>query len=402
MVENKDSQTGASVHHRIYALDALRATMIFLVVLFHCVLSYIVSPSRIWTFKDEMTTFSADIIVRFVHVFTLPTFFMLAGFFSAMLYLQRGAGVFVRSRATRIALPFAVGWMILHPVVGAGFVFANAAQSRSLAEGLATVGAALMDGSLFFRDSTWHLWFMYDLMFFYAAMLALVPIVMRLPPASRAVALAIFASIIARPFLRLPILALITMGMLRFVGGTLYSSLSFVPNWRLLLGYGLYFGFGWLLYLRRDLIHGFDRLAWTQTLMGVALFFVVGATLRLLPVGTIPRPMPFILYMSMQATVVWLLFFGLTGLYIRHLNRPSPVIRYIVDSSYWIYLVHLPLAIWLPGLFSGFEVLPWIKILMVLSITYLVGFTSYDLLVRPTIVGFILNGRRYPRGLPQR
>jgi glucan biosynthesis protein C len=175
---------------------------------------------------------------------------------------------------------------------------------------------------------------MYDLMFFYAAMLALVPIVMRLPPASRAVALAIFASIIARPFLRLPILALITMGMLRFVGGTLYSSLSFVPNWRLLLGYGLYFGFGWLLYLRRDLIHGFDRLAWTQTLMGVALFFVVGATLRLLPVGTIPRPMPFILYMSMQATVVWLLFFGLTGLYIRHLNRPSPVIRYIVDSSY--------------------------------------------------------------------
>ena len=402
VIRDKGSQSDIIAHHRIYALDGLRATMIFLVVLYHCVLSYIVAPSTNWTFKDETTTFLADIVIRFVHVFTLPTFFMLAGFFSAMLYLQRGAGTFVRSRATRISLPFVVGWLILHPVVGAGFVFANAAQSSSLAEGLAAVGTSFMDGSLFFTDSTLHLWFMYDLMFFYAAMLVLVPIVMRLPAEWRAFVLAIFSAIIARPFLRLPVLALITMGMLQMVGGTLYASLSFVPNWRLLLGYGLYFGFGWLLYLKRDLILGFDRFAWTQTLIGVTLFFAVGATVGLLGAGTIPRSAIFILFMSREAVVVWLLFFGLTGLYIRYLNRPFPVVRYIVDSSYWIYLVHLPLTIWLPGLLSGLVIMPWIKILMVLSVTYVFGFATYDLFVRPTIVGSVLNGRRYPRGLPRR
>ncbi len=398
---NEGTQSKASGHQRIYALDSLRATMIFLVVLYHCLLSYIVAPSRNWVFKDEMTTFLADVVIRFIHVFTLPTFFMLAGFFSAMLYLQRGGGTFLRSRATRIALPFAVAWMILHPMVGAGFVFANGAQSGSLRNGLAAAGAAMMDGSLFFPDNTMHLWFMYDLMFFYAVVLVLVPIAMYLPSAWRAVALRIFGSIISGPFLRLPILALITFAMLRMVGGTLYASLSFVPNWRLLLGYGLYFGFGWLLYLKRDLIHSFDRLAWTQTLLGVSLFFIVGASIALLPAGTIPRSTIVFMLMSMGATVVWLLFFGLTGLYVKYFNRPSSVIRYIVDSSFWIYLAHLPLAIWLPGLFSGLAIFAWIKILMVLSITYLIGFATYDLFVRPTFIGAILSGRRYPRGLPQ-
>ena len=119
-----------------------------------------------------MTTLGADLIVRLIHAFTLPTFFMMAGFFSAMLYLRRGAAEFARNRAARIALPFAVGWMILHPIVGAGFAFANAAQSGSLSDGMAAVGTSMADGSLLFPDNTMHLWFMYDLIFFYAAILA--------------------------------------------------------------------------------------------------------------------------------------------------------------------------------------------------------------------------------------
>ena len=206
---------------RIHALDGLRTMMLSLVILYHCVLSYMVAPSRNWTFKDEMTTLGADLIVRFIHAFTLPTFFMMAGFFSAMLYLRCGAAEFARNRAARIALPFAVGWMILHPIVGAGFVFANAAQMGSLSDGIAAAGASIADGSLLLRDSTMHLWFMYDLIFFYAAILALAPIILSVPVPWREAALAAFGFILARPWLRLPILALITFGMLRMVGGTL-------------------------------------------------------------------------------------------------------------------------------------------------------------------------------------
>jgi glucan biosynthesis protein C len=393
------AKAGSGVSQRIYALDGLRATMLFCVVLYHCLLSYTVAPSRIWTFKDGMTTITADLAVGFIHTFTLPTFFMLAGFFSAMLYLQRGAESFARNRVTRIALPFVVGWLVLHPLVGGGLLFAKAAQASSLADGMIAVRRGFSDGILLFPDNTLHLWFMYDLIFFYAAILTLAPVIMRVPAAWREGALVLFGSIIARPLLRVPLLALITMGMLRMVGGTLYASLSFVPNWRLLLGYGLYFGFGWLLYLNRERIFEFDRFAWAQTLAGLAIFFIVGPSLALLAGGTLPRSMLFIVPTMVGATVVWLLFFGLTGLYLRHFNHPSRAVRYVVDSSFWIYLVHLPLAIWLPGLFSGLILPPWIKILMVLGITYLVGFATYDLFVRSTALGSVLNGRRYPRAL---
>jgi peptidoglycan/LPS O-acetylase OafA/YrhL len=96
---------------------------------------------------------------------------------------------------------------------------------------------------------------------------------------------------------------------------------------------------------------------------------------------------------------VWLLFFGLTGLFIRHVDRPSPAIRYLVDASFWIYLVHLPFTIWLPGLLAGFALAPWIKILSVLAVTYVVALATYDLFVRSTAMGAVLSGQRYPRAL---
>jgi glucans biosynthesis protein C len=399
MAPNSAVPSDAGASERIHALDGLRTVMLFLVVLYHCLLSYIVAPSRNWGFKDQMTTAAADLVLRFVHAFTLPTFFMLAGFFSAMLYLRRGPEAFARNRAMRIALPFAVGWMILHPFVAAGFVFAKSAQSSSWGTGLAAVGAAIADGSLLFPNSTMHLWFMYDLVIFYLVVLALAPLVMRVPAAWRERAVDLFGAMMARPWLRLPVLALITFGMLRMVGGTLYGSLSFVPNGRLLLGYGMYFGIGWLLYLRRDLIRDFERFAWTHAITGLVLFFFAIPAARLLSGGPLTRPTASLLSTMVGATIVWLLFFGLTGLFLRHFNRPSPIVRYVVDASFWIYLIHLPFAIWLPGLISAVDVPALTKIPIVFGVTVLLGFVTYDLFVRSTLIGSTLNGRRYQRAL---
>ena len=36
----------------------------------------------------------------------------------------------------------------------------------------------------------------------------------------------------------------------------------------------------------------------------------------------------------------------------------------------------------------------------VLAGTAAFGFATYDLFVRPSFIGAVLNGRRYPRGLP--
>jgi glucans biosynthesis protein C len=97
---------------------------------------------------------------------------------------------------------------------------------------------------------------------------------------------------------------------------------------------------------------------------------------------------------------IWMLFFGFTGLFLRYFNDPSARVRYIVDASYWVYLVHLPATIWIPGLLVNTNLSVWPRILIVLTGTTVIGFGTYALFVRSTIIGRVLNGRRYHRGLP--
>ena len=47
----------------------------------------------------------------------------------------------------------------------------------------------------------------------------------------------------------------------------------------------------------------------------------------------------------LQAAFTWLMVLGLIGACRRLLCHESPWLRYIADSSYWLYLVHLPLVI---------------------------------------------------------
>ena len=85
----------------------------------------------------------------------------------------------------------------------------------------------------------------------------------------------------------------------------------------------------------------------------------------------------------------------------RYLDKPSPWGRYFSDASYWLYLVHLPLTLWVPGLLSPFGWSPFIKSGITLAVTTGVTVLTYHLLVRSTPIGTLLNGRRYPRALPK-
>jgi hypothetical protein len=87
---------------------------------------------------------------------------------------------------------------------------------------------------------------------------------------------------------------------------------------------------------------------------------------------------------------------GFMGLFLRYAGSGKPIWRYLSDSSYWVYLLHLPLTVLVPSLLLGWQVPVFIKypacVLLVLGLCWL----SYDCLIRPTAVGRFLNGRRYP------
>ena len=76
-----------------------------------------------------------------------------------------------------------------------------------------------------------------------------------------------------------------------------------------------------------------------------------------------------------------------------------PAVRYFVDASYWIYIFHLPFTIWTPGFIAQSDWGSGPKFFISLTVTTLMGLITYDLFVRNTIIGKLLNGREWPRAL---
>src|SRR5690606_1382515 len=80
-------------------------------------------------------------------------------------------------------------------------------------------------------------------------------------------------------------------------------------------------------------------------------------------------------------------------------SKPRRWVRYVADSSYWLYLIHLPMVVWLQVAVAEVEVHWSLKLGLVSAVTIAVALLSYDVFVRSTWVGWLLSGRRRPRAL---
>ena len=81
---------------RYHSLDALRGVMMLLGIYLHAGVAY--SEYGSWPWKDGTTTGLFDVSLGLIHVFRMPVFYVLAGFFAALLYERRGARGFLRNR----------------------------------------------------------------------------------------------------------------------------------------------------------------------------------------------------------------------------------------------------------------------------------------------------------------
>ena len=165
------------------------------------------------------------------------------------------------------------------------------------------------------------------------------------------------------------------------------TSIGLIPQPHVLLYYGIFFGFG-ALYFDSDDNTG--RLGqWWFLLLPLAVFVV-------LPIGiltTFVDPDQSISVIT-QTVYVWAMTFGMIGLFRKFMFTENKTMRYISDSSYWLYVAHLPLVIWGQGLVRDWPISPFIKFLLVCGISTGLLLISYQTLVRYTWLGTLLNGPR--------
>jgi glucans biosynthesis protein C len=398
----------ASERERYHALDGLRATMMLLGIVFHCMLVYMREfpvnpdlPVRL-PFRDESAA-SGDYVLLFclIHAFRMPVFFVMAGFFAALLRERRGAAGLLANRFHRIAVPLAVSWVIIIPLIKGTGLYNAAGGGRA---GLHALARALTTGGLYPGPILLHLWFLYYLVLLYPLALGASTLLRRIGPGTAGRARDLFLRAMrspARPLWFAIPTALLLWAMKSPAGG-IDTTFSFWPSPAILATYGVFFGFGWLLYADRDaLLPTFPRHDWGQVGLATALLVVnVFASTPRRGVPTLPRDALHAGASAIGALTTWLFVFGLIGLALRHLDRPSATLRYLTDASYWSYLVHVPFLFWLAALIAPLPAPSPVKYLLLIVLTTGSCLATYQLGVRSTFIGAVLNGRRYPRRLP--
>ena len=303
-----------------------------------------------------------------IHGFRMPVFFLLSGFFTALLWQKRGLRQLAEQRLKRIGLPLAIGAFTVIPATTTVFIWAFDALEE-------------VEYSIswwpFIWLSTWsHLWFLWHLiwlcgLFILAAKLRVKfnhPVVW---------------------WLAIPLTLLPQLLMQEPTFGPDTSD-KLIPNPVVLGYYALFFVFGAFLYQRRFQISRW----WTIALLpALTVVFFGGLDLLFESKEEWAKPLAALF----QVAFAWLMCFGLMGLFRLIAARKWYWVRYLSDASYWLYLWHLPLIV------LGFELIaPWqigshvsfailnLSVTAVLLVVYQFG-------VRYTPIGTMLNGKRTRR-----
>ena len=141
------------------------------------------------------------------------------------------------------------------------------------------------------------------------------------------------------------------------------------------------------------------RFWWLALPMALLVVFPLGAALTFEPESAwlaqwIPnrgvRPMA----VMMQALYPWLMTFGLIGLFRRICTRENKVVRYVSDSSYWLYIAHIPVIFLAQATVKPWDLPACAKFASVCVGVTAVLLVTYDLFVRYTWIGTLLNGKR--------
>tara|TARA_R110002073_G_scaffold108336_1_gene243297 strand:- start:3306 stop:4436 length:1131 start_codon:yes stop_codon:yes gene_type:complete len=370
---------------RIHSLDSLRAIMMMLGLVLHSTEIYLVGGNDPWPKDVNSTSHFLGYLENVIHMFRMPIFFVMAGFFASLLYYERGSIKMVKNRISRIVLPFVVFLFILAPIVVFSLYYSTALFAGSEdAFGFAISKFSSIEDLI--PISTFHLWFLYYLILITLLTYLLAKLFQRLTKVSLFIK-NVFHNIIKRPIGRVLWFALFIFVLLVInwdLSGP--TPLSFEINIEALLFYSFFYLLGWMLYKTKDVLESFLKYDWLL----VALAFVIFSTEFLFydEIDDIVKGV-------MSAFVISMFIFGITGLFIRYFSNHSAKMRYVSDASYWVYLIHIPFTIIIPGLIAGWELPGEIKFLITLLVSTIICFTTYHYLVRSTFIGKFLNGRKY-------
>ena len=372
---------------RIYSLDYLRAVMMLLVVICHSSLTYSIRPylPMTWALKDSSALhIFNDYLTALIPFFCIQIFFVVAGFFASLLFYERSPKKMILNRIKRILYPFIVFLLILWPIIAFFWIYTPMILSGT-EDSFGKTLNIVKTPYILIPLNTGHLWFLYYL-FVLSCFTGSIAFIMRFFPLITRFVTSGFNWMIQRPLFRILFLSTL-MSIIYLVRGKLSmeAPIAYFPNLNTFVYYLFFFIFGWILFKSQYLLDNIMKFDWVNLILGLTLFSIG---------FVMDKSYSFEVLLILKSLSHWLFVFGITGLFLRYANNHSSVMQYISDSSYWVYLVHLPFTLIVPALIANWPINGILKFLIVALTTLGICFLSYHYLVRGKFIDKFLNGRK--------
>lgn len=383
---------------RFTSMDALRALAMIWGVFYHALFSFAPMESQNWFAADIAKANWVDSLLFLSHIVRMPLFFMLAGFFALFLIEKRGGMAYLVNRFKRIFMPFLVCFIVLAPV----WIFLMILAAKTSTEPTALVQTILS------RDRSappslsqlpiGHLWFLNYLFIYSLVFAAGYWLVNRLNINIKPVT----TLLMGRPQTVFFALALLMAGLLALSPQLRVAAppKGIVPELWSLGYYGIAFLIGACLFQQREQLSQVStkRMAITGTiavLLANAIFTLHIGHDSLLVSPLELQALGFISYALGALTLALALICGCWN-HIRTLSKPM---QYCCNSAYWLYIVHVPIMVFLQIKLQSVELPGLIKYAVILVATLTVSLLSYQLLIRMTPLGWLFHGRMKSRAL---
>ena len=373
---------------RLHGLDVLRGFAMLLGVLLHGSIAYQAGIRFVeWIDDTVYHSYLFDWVYLTINSFRMQLFFALAGFFSHMVIQRKGMTYFARNRFQRIFLPLLLSYCIILPATLAPYLYYRYSQI----DGDASEQLRQSMTQFFTFQKQWglmHLWFLYYLILFYVVAVGW-----------RYVARFFRGSTFSFKTVRYP--ALVVIALILVTGGLVQFYVSMVPTiWTGLKPpiiqvayFGFFFFSGWMLYQYNSVLTYLDQNFKALLLIGLSLSFLhVVVFNKWYPSGTSDDPSAMIFKFTFAAQTITLSL-GCIGLFNKWFGQPSKTGKYLSEAAYWVYLVHLPLVLFLQLVLLDSVVPDVLRFPVVVLLTTAVALLSYHYLVRNRWIGVLLNGR---------
>jgi len=377
-------------------LDSARALMLLLGIPFHASEIYRLSGGALITSPER--SFAATLTGCAVHVFRMPAFFLLAGFFASMMLARRGARDWLLDRCLRLGIPLAFTTL--------AFGWLEVSIARAHRDGIGLLEAVSLTWHTSPLGWTHHRWFLFVLLLHCLTAVTL----QRYVPANGALAraavrgfdvttrgtrgtLAFAALLVVLPFV------IAGIGTLLGSHGLGIGLDGAAPYENYYLHFAIFFGYGYALH-RID--GDFGRLmafdAVDRVLAGLSIGVYVLTYDRFHVATGVPAASVQDVSLLLGRTGVGLLAgFYATRLFFlgakRYLDIEGPIITRLVEGSLCIYLVHEVFVLALGAWFTGVRLPPMVELVLIVVVTLAASLGTFELVRRSRWLSVALDGR---------